>query len=78
MSYSSYNLIAKSISIASKTSIFSDFDDNHRYLTYKYGIGIQKTQQKQLKLLFNILQFLERILALNIYICLLLKMKMLC
>ena len=75
MSYSSYNLIAKNISIASKTSIFSDFGDNHRYLSYKYGKGIQKTQ---LKLLLNILQFLERILTLNIYIYLLLKIKKLC
>ena len=26
--------------MAAKVSMFSDFDDNYRYLCYKYGIGI--------------------------------------
>ena len=38
--FNSHNLIARNISFAAKISSFSDFGDNYRYLSYKYGIGI--------------------------------------
>ena len=38
--FNSHNLIVRNISMAAKISSFSDFDDNYRYLSYKYGIGI--------------------------------------
>ena len=34
------NIIVRNISMAAKISSFSDFGDNYRYLSYKYGIGI--------------------------------------
>ena len=38
--FNSHNLIVRNISMAAKISSFSDFGDNYRYLSYKYGIGI--------------------------------------
>ena len=38
--FNSHNLIVRNISLAAKISSFSDFSDNYRYLSYKYGIGI--------------------------------------
>ena len=38
--FNNHNLIVRNISMAAKISSFSDFDDNYRYLSYKYGIGI--------------------------------------
>ena len=38
--FNSHNLIVRNISMAAKMSSFSDFGDNYRYLSYKYGIGI--------------------------------------
>ena len=40
--FTSHNLglIVRNISLAGKISSFSDFGDNYRYLSYKYGIGI--------------------------------------
>ena len=38
--FNSHNLIVRNISLAAKISSFSDFGDNYRYLSYKYGIGI--------------------------------------
>ena len=37
--FNSNNFIVKSISMAAKIPSFSDFGDNYRYLSYKYGIG---------------------------------------
>ena len=42
--FNSHNLIVKNISLAAKISSFSDFYDNYRYLSYKYGIGIHVWQ----------------------------------
>ena len=36
--FNSHNLIVRNISLAAKISSFSDFGDNYRYLSYKYGI----------------------------------------
>ena len=36
----SHNLIVRNISLAAKISSFSNFGDNYRYLSNKYGIGI--------------------------------------
>ena len=38
--FNSHNLIVRNISMAAKISSFSDFGDNYRCLSYKYGIGI--------------------------------------
>ena len=38
--FNSNNLIVRDISMAAKISSFSDFGDNYRYLSYKYGIEI--------------------------------------
>ena len=38
--FNSHNLIVRNISLAAKISSFSDFGDNYRYLSYKYGIEI--------------------------------------
>ena len=38
--FNCHNLIVRNISMAAKISSFSDFGDNYRYLSYKYGIGI--------------------------------------
>ena len=36
--FNSHNLVVRNISMAAKISSFSDFGDNYRYLSYKYGI----------------------------------------
>ena len=38
--FNSHNLIVRNISMAAKISSISDFGDNYRHLSYKYGIGI--------------------------------------
>ena len=38
--FNSHNLIVRNISMEAKISNFSDFGDNYRYLSYKYGMGI--------------------------------------
>ena len=38
--FNSHDLIVRNISMAANISSFSDFGDNYRYLSYKYGIGI--------------------------------------
>ena len=38
--FNGYNLIVRNTSLAAKISSFSDFDDNYRYLSYKYEIEI--------------------------------------
>ena len=38
--FGSHNLVVKNILMAARISSFSDFGDNYRYLSYKYGIGI--------------------------------------
>ena len=38
--FNSHNLIVRNISLAAKISSFSDFGDNYRYLSDKYGIRI--------------------------------------
>ena len=38
--FNSHNLIVRNISMAAKISSFSEFGDNCKYFSYKYGIGI--------------------------------------
>ena len=40
--FNSHKLIVRNISLAARISCFSDFGDNYRYISYKYGIGIHK------------------------------------